>query len=136
MSDRDVKQIWEAVVSERDHDELYAPLPDPSNEWKIIIGAGQGQPGPSRTIGRSDVGKMIEYFKSLPEKGRMDDFQVVLDELSKLNRMDYVEGPLYADKLGFDRSLSQNDFEKIHRELVIHINTGAAHNYLSNKSSE
>ena len=66
----------------------------------------------------------------------MDDFQVVLDELSKLNRMDYVEGPLYADKLGFDRSLSQNDFEKIHRELVIHINTGAAHNYLSNKSSE
>ena len=126
MSDRDVKKIWEAVMSERDHF-LYEPVPDPNKEWYSIIGLNTRE---ARPISTSDIGKMVEYFKSLPGQGRMDDYEVVLDELRKLNNMGEVDQRVYSQKLGFDGSFSREDFTNLHKHLQIHINRSAGEEYL------
>ena len=108
MSDRDVKKIWEAVMSERNYG--IDPIPDPSAEWVAIIQkyGDKADPrthnllsGQRRPLRQFDANEIVEYFLDLePEK-----FSVVQDELEKLAGFsDYTEREVFQKKLGFDGS--------------------------------
>ena len=116
MSDRDVKKIWEAVISERNYETH--PVPDPSREWVTIIQnyGDRSDPrshnllsGQRRPLRQFDANEIVEYFLDLePEK-----FSVVQDELEKLADLsDYTDRTVFQKKLGFD--LSWNYFSLAH----------------------
>ena len=102
MSDRDVKKIWEAVISERNYE--IDPIPDPSAEWVAIIQkyGDRSDPrshnllsGQRRPLRQFDANEIVEYFLDLePEK-----FSVVEDELEKLAGFsDYTERTVFQKK--------------------------------------
>ena len=82
---------------------------------------------------------MVEFFQDFlnqrPEG--IEKYKAVLRELQILNEMDTeIEFRAYANRLGFDQTIRPEDFEQLEYNLVIHINKGRAHDFLTKRSSE
>jgi len=151
MSDRDVKQIWEASrgparppqewTPERRGESAYGrnlPARPPSNLWFQIVGLDQSENW-GKKINASQLNQMVEFFLDFLNQGPegREKYKAVLTELQILNDMDTeVEHRAYAKRLSFDHTIRPEHFDTLYNNLVIHINKSAADEYLTKRSSE
>ena len=151
MSDRDVKQIWEASrgparppqewTPERRGESAYGrnlPARPPSDLWFQIVGLDQSENW-GKKINAAQLNQMVEFFQDFLNQGPegIEKYKAVLRELQILNEMDTeIEFRAYANRLGFDQTIRPEDFEQLEYNLVIHINKGRAHDFLTKRSSE